>query len=64
MSNHIIHPTPYPDVNAVLHKLLSAVQAILGEQFVGLYLYVAKPPTSWGACSMTRGALMRRVMRL
>ena len=32
-------PTAYPDVNAVLHELLSSVQAILGEYFVGLYLY-------------------------
>ena len=33
------HPTPYPDVNAVLDVLLSDVQAILGNQFVGMYLY-------------------------
>ena len=39
MSEQIIHPTPYPDVNAVLDHLLSGVQAILGELFVGLYLY-------------------------
>lgn len=39
MSDHIIHPTPYPDVNAVLDQLLSGVQDILGEHFVGLYLY-------------------------
>jgi hypothetical protein len=35
----VIHPTPYPDVNAVLYVLLSDVQAILGNQFVGMYLY-------------------------
>jgi hypothetical protein len=33
------NPTPYPDVNAVLHSLLADVQAILGDQFVALYLY-------------------------
>jgi len=33
------HPTPYPDVNAVLHLLLSSVQAVLGNRFVGLYLH-------------------------
>jgi len=32
-------PTPYPDVNAVFRTLLSNVQAILGNQFIGLYLY-------------------------
>lgn len=31
-------PTPYPDVNAVLRHFLAETQAILGEQFVGLYL--------------------------
>jgi predicted nucleotidyltransferase len=33
------HPTPYPEVNTALQLLLSSVQAVLGEQFVGLYLY-------------------------
>ena len=32
-------PTPYPDVNAVLHALLSDAQTILGNHLVGLYLY-------------------------
>ena len=32
------HPTPYPDVNLVLRRLLSDVQALLGDHFVGLYL--------------------------
>ena len=32
-------PTPYPDVNAVLLCLLSEAQAVLGDDFVGLYLY-------------------------
>ena len=39
MSPHIIHPTSHPDVNAVLHVLLSDVQTVLGEHFVGMYLY-------------------------
>lgn len=33
------HPTPYPEVNAVLRALLEGVQAVLGVQFGGLYLY-------------------------
>jgi hypothetical protein len=39
MSTHVTHPTPYPDVNAVLHVLLSGAQTILGPHFVGMYLY-------------------------
>ena len=31
-------PTPYPDVNAVLHTFTTQAQAILGVRFVGLYL--------------------------
>lgn len=31
--------TPYPDVNAVLRELLSNVQAILGDNFLGMYLH-------------------------
>jgi hypothetical protein len=31
-------PTPYSDVNAVLHELLSSIQAILGDHFQGMYL--------------------------
>lgn len=33
------NPTPYPGVNAVLHRLLADAQDLLGDQFVGLYLY-------------------------
>ena len=33
------HPTPYPDVNEVLNLLLSNVRTILGDHFVGMYLY-------------------------
>ena len=32
-------PTLYPDVNAVLHELLSSVQSVLMDCFVGMYLY-------------------------
>jgi hypothetical protein len=39
MSAKATHPTLYPDVNAVLHVLLSDVQTVLGNQFVGMYLY-------------------------
>ena len=43
MANLVIHPTPYADINAdinaVLNELLTAVQMVLGEHFVGLYLY-------------------------
>jgi hypothetical protein len=31
-------PTPYPTVNAVVHDLLTSIQAILGTQFRGMYL--------------------------
>jgi predicted nucleotidyltransferase len=33
-----ISPTPYPDVNEIVSILLRRVQAILGDQLVGLYL--------------------------
>ncbi|MFN8597265.1 MAG: DUF4111 domain-containing protein [Anaerolineae bacterium] len=31
--------TPHPDVNAVLLRLLTEAQAVLGADFVGMYLY-------------------------
>jgi predicted nucleotidyltransferase len=34
-----VNPTPYPDVNEVLNLLLSNAKEILGDQFVGMYLY-------------------------
>src|SRR5215217_51476 len=34
-----ISPTPYPEVNEVLHLLLINVKEILKDQFVGMYLY-------------------------
>jgi len=36
---NLISPTPYPDVNEVLNLLLSNAKEILGDQFVGMYLY-------------------------
>lgn len=38
MSGRVAHPTPYPDVNAVLRTLLARVQAVLGDRFVGMYV--------------------------
>jgi hypothetical protein len=32
-------PTPYAEVNTTLHELLEGMQAILGNQFVGMYLH-------------------------
>ena len=34
-----IQPTLYPEVNEVLHLLLSKVKEILADQFTGMYLY-------------------------
>lgn len=34
-----MHPTLYPEINVVLHRLLTDVQAILGDHFFGLYLH-------------------------
>jgi predicted nucleotidyltransferase len=39
MSDQVGHPTPYADVNAVLQRLLTDVQAVLGSEFIGMYLY-------------------------
>ncbi|HEU5229420.1 MAG TPA: aminoglycoside adenylyltransferase domain-containing protein [Ktedonobacteraceae bacterium] len=33
------NPTPYGDVNALLHLLLAKVQTILGDKLIGCYLY-------------------------
>jgi predicted nucleotidyltransferase len=38
-SNQNMSPTPYSEVNAALNELLPDVQAILGDQFIGMYLY-------------------------
>lgn len=37
--SHLDPPTPYTDVNAVLRQLLDGALDILGERFVGMYLY-------------------------
>ncbi len=34
-----MHPAPDPAVNALLHLLLASVQTILGNHFIGMYLY-------------------------
>jgi hypothetical protein len=39
MSPIDLNPTPYADVNAILRAVLEGAQAILGEHFVGMYLY-------------------------
>jgi hypothetical protein len=39
MAAHVTHPTPYPDINAMLQVLLSSVQTSLGNNFTGMYLY-------------------------
>lgn len=33
------NPTSYPDVNTVLHVLLKNVQTVLGNHFIGMYVY-------------------------
>ncbi len=32
-------PTPYPDVNLVLQRLLEGARSVLGNHFIGLYFY-------------------------
>lgn len=32
-------PTPYPEINVLLYHLLTDAKEVLGEQFVGMYLY-------------------------
>jgi hypothetical protein len=39
VSDRNTYPTPYPDVNAILDRLLVSAQAILKDRFVGMYLY-------------------------
>jgi predicted nucleotidyltransferase len=38
MSAVVGNPTPYPEVNNLLQKLLESVQTILGSHFIGMYL--------------------------
>src|SRR5512145_2260122 len=35
----MMNPTPYPDINQLLQELLAGIQAVLGDNLVGLYLY-------------------------
>jgi len=51
MPGEAVHPTPYPDVNALLGTLLAGVRAILGDQFVGLYLHGSLAAGDFGAGS-------------
>ncbi|MEW6717799.1 MAG: hypothetical protein AB1345_09875 [Chloroflexota bacterium] len=37
-STHPTYPTLYPEINAVLHSLLSSAQVVLGVYFTGMYL--------------------------
>jgi hypothetical protein len=37
-SQPVKDPSPYPDVNAVLHELMAGIQAILGAHFLAMYL--------------------------
>ncbi len=37
--DHNPEPTPYPEVNAVLHELQTGIEQTLGERLVGLYLH-------------------------
>jgi hypothetical protein len=39
MHKPITEPTPYPEVNDVLYRLHTESSAVLGQEFVGLYLY-------------------------
>jgi hypothetical protein len=39
MSSHIVGPTLYLGVNPLLHMLLTDAQSVLGDHFIGLYLY-------------------------
>jgi hypothetical protein len=36
MTKLSVAPTPYPQINALLHEVLSAVRVILGRRFVAV----------------------------
>jgi hypothetical protein len=46
-----MHPTPHPDINALLQELLENVRAILGSHFVGMYLEGSVASVQIGAIS-------------
>jgi hypothetical protein len=39
LSAHTPSPTPYTEVNGMLLAMLTQIQAVLGQQFIGFYLY-------------------------
>src|SRR3970040_83081 len=39
LQNRKMSPSPHEDVNTVINLLLTEAQAVLGQRFVGLYLY-------------------------
>lgn len=39
MTSHAPHPTPYPEVNAVLQAVLVGVRPLLGARLVGMYVH-------------------------
>lgn len=41
------HPTPYPDVNAIVQQILSGAQSVLGDSFVGMYLTGSLATGDW-----------------
>jgi predicted nucleotidyltransferase len=34
-----VHPTPFPEINALLRRLLADAQSVLGNRFIGMYLH-------------------------
>jgi hypothetical protein len=38
MTGIISHPTPFPEVNAILQELFEGVKSVLGSHFIGMYL--------------------------
>src|SRR5579884_1744913 len=61
--------TPYPDVNAAVHFLLTGIQAVIGAQLVGMYLVGSlavgdfRPRNSdLDLIIVTRGALSEKIV--
>jgi len=63
MSEQTTHPTPHPDVNAVVSELLASAREVLGDEFVGLYLHGSLAHGGFGEesdidfCVVTAGEL-------
>ena len=51
MIDRPVAPTPNPDLNAVLHELVTRAQAILQQNFVGAYLQGSFALGDWDADS-------------